>query len=72
MIDIIKRSEGHKSERSIIEKGQPQISYNSDGHLVIRVQHDKEHDTLVVLDRVVSAKMLKFVRVITQESPPWM
>lgn len=69
MIEIIKRSEGHKSERIAMEKGKPQISYNSDGHLVIRVQHDREHDTLIVLDEMASETMLQFVRVLTHDKP---
>lgn len=61
MIQIIQRHEGHKSVISTLEKGHAQISYNSDGHLVVRVIHDKERDTLIVFDEKASQEVLKFI-----------
>lgn len=62
MIQVIKRQEGLRSSVTTIERGRPQISYNSDGHLVIRVIHDSEKDTLVVLDAHVSDTVIDFIR----------
>lgn len=62
MLQIIKRHEGHKSIIETVEKGRPQISFNSDGHIVIRIIHEQEKDSLVVLDQDVSLELLSFIR----------
>lgn len=67
MIQLIQRNEGHKPVITTIEKGRPQISYNSDGHIVIRTIHDNEKDTLIVLDGPASSKLMGFIRAITQQ-----
>lgn len=60
MIEVIQREEGKQSVKEQLERGKPQISYNSDGHLVIRLIHDFNRDTLVVLDCNVSNKVREF------------
>lgn len=60
MIEIIKREEGKQSIKEQLESGKVQISYNSDGHLVIRVIHSLDRDTLVVMDCNVSNKVREF------------
>lgn len=64
MIEIIGREEGDKSVKQQLETGRAQISYNSDGHLVIRIIHDKKRDTLVVLDCNVSDKVIEFCQLL--------
>lgn len=60
MIEIIKKEEGEQSIKEQFATGKAQISYNSDGHLVIRVIHDKERDTLIVCDFATSNKIIEF------------
>lgn len=62
MIEVIKRQEGFKSEKSAIESGRPQISYNSDGHICVRLVHDSEKDTLIVFDCEASDRIISFLR----------
>lgn len=62
MIEIIKRNEGHKSLKEVIDKGKGQISYNSDGRLVVRVIHDNDRDTLIVFDERVSNQIIRFMK----------
>lgn len=62
MIEIIKRNDGHKSLKEVIDKGKGQISYNSDGRLVVRVIHDNDRDTLIVFDPHVSSQIIRFVK----------
>lgn len=69
MIEIIKRREGEKSEKQQINGEKVQVSYNSWGHLVIRViqPHPKTvlddggHDTLIVLDKRTSLEVIRFI-----------
>lgn len=75
MIEIIKRREGEKSEKFQINGEKVQVSYNSWGHLVIRVIqpliedagpgcaiNEKDNDTLVVLDKQTSEEVIKFCK----------
>jgi hypothetical protein len=62
MIQIIKRKDGEKSEITNLDNGRPQISYNDDGHLCLRIIHGADSDTLVVLDRQISSRVLRFLR----------
>lgn len=71
MIDIIKRHEGFKSERNQLTGNRSQISYNSDGHLCIRLLQDYESDVLVVLDRQVTRTLLGFVKSMEREGIPF-
>jgi hypothetical protein len=74
MIEIIKRREGEKSEKQQINGERVQVSYNSWGHLVIRVIQPvikdmaddividfREEDTLVVLDKRTSLEVIRFI-----------
>lgn len=60
-VQVIKRCEGKTPEKQNIE-GNSQFSYNSDGHLVIRLRHYGSDDTLFVLDRYSSNELIKFVK----------
>jgi len=63
MIEIIKRHEGFKSQKEQLHGTRAQISYNSDGHLCIRLlQADPKEDILVVLDKKASRKVIDFLR----------
>ena len=61
MIEIIKRIEGQKSERHQLS-GRPQVSYNSDGRLVIRLIDTQESDQLIVLDQYLSNMVIGFTQ----------
>ncbi|MEW8957813.1 MAG: hypothetical protein AB2448_01685 [Moorella sp. (in: firmicutes)] len=59
MIEIIKRPKNEEQTKEQIKGLKAQISYNSDGHLAIRLlQHDG--DTLIVLGESVSDKVIRF------------
>jgi len=64
MIEIIKREEGKKSEKERLQPGRTQISYNSDGHLVIRIIHDNKSDTLIVCNPSTSDEIIEFCNLI--------
>lgn len=66
MIEIIERAEGLVSHTETINQGRPQISYNSDGRLVVRVIHGELQDTLIVFDDATSAIIKRFVSEIYQ------
>lgn len=62
MIQVIQRKDGERAGIATLQPGRPQISYNSDGHLCIRIIHDKERDTLFVLDKQTSRTVIDFIR----------
>ena len=70
-IQIIKRKDGEKSEIETIQRVQkdnPQISYNSEGRISIRIpQHNG--DVLMVLDRPMSREIIRFIKNGIQENP---
>ena len=72
MIQIIKRREGQDSEIQTLDKGRPQISYNSDGHVVIRIVHDQESDSLIVLDQHCSSVLRGFISAISESKKDFM
>jgi hypothetical protein len=59
MLEVIKRCEGKLSEKEQIN-GQVQVSYNDYGHLVIRIIHGTERDTLIVLNESTSYRVIDF------------
>lgn len=64
MIEIIRRKT-ENNEVYRVPSGKAQISYNSDGHLVVRVQGfagDDNEDALVVFDREASDAIIRFVQ----------
>lgn len=61
MIEILERSKNMVKEKYQISGGRRQISYNSDGRLVIRV-YDGSGDKLVVFDRLLSEDIINFVK----------
>lgn len=63
MLEIIKRHEGHESQKEQIQ-GEPQISYNDWGHIVIRAINSDKKDALVVLDRRTSVRLIQFCKMI--------
>lgn len=60
MIEIIKRVQGQMPKKEHIQGVRPQISYNSDGHICIRVIQDGGNDTLIVLDCRTSIALIDF------------
>lgn len=61
-MEIIKRVEGQKADKQRIREGLPQISFNSDGRMVIRQIYSATEDTLIVLDVNTTSKIIKFVQ----------
>lgn len=65
-VQIIKRKAGKMPEKMTVnnENARVQISYNSDGHLVIRYIniHDNDEDILVVLDDRTTYALKDFVK----------
>lgn len=59
-IEIITRHEGYKSQIQKLPEGRAQISFNSDGHMVIRLINSKSQDTLIVLDENTSRQLIMF------------
>jgi len=47
---IIKRQVGKMPEKSTIGEGISQISFNSDGRLVVRYIRNQNDDTLIIFD----------------------
>lgn len=63
MVEVIRRKK-ENSEVYRIPEGKAQISYNSDGHLVVRaltLAGDNE-DALVVFDQEASDAIIRFVQ----------
>lgn len=64
-IEVINRTKT-PHERTIYNaygNTRPQISYNSEGRITIRIIHgEAEHDTLIVLDRPLTASLIHFVK----------
>jgi len=58
---IIKRKIGERPEVITIF-GKAQISYNSDGHIVIRYIDSPDEDTLIVLDATTSMNLKYFIQ----------
>ena len=63
MLEIIKRHEGHGSQKEQID-GMAQMSYNDWGHIVIRAIDTDKKDVLVVLDRAASVRLISFCKMI--------
>lgn len=71
MIEIIKRKEGFKSQKEQLNGSRVQVSYNSWGHLVVRVIIDDTEDSLVVFDKKASQEVINFSqRFITKTDRP--
>lgn len=63
MIEIIKRREGFMSQKEQIAGQRVQASYNSWGHLVVRIIDEAPgKDTLVVFDAPTSAHIIGFIK----------
>jgi len=61
MIEIISRAnENNEIYKDLVKKGRPQISYNSDGRLVIRIIHGDNSDSLIVMNKKVSQEIIEF------------
>ncbi|AYO30629.1 hypothetical protein D2962_08325 [Biomaibacter acetigenes] len=59
---IIKRKAGKMPEITTVgEGGSHQISYNSDGHIVIRYIYSQNDDTLIALDGFTSGLLKRFI-----------
>ena len=61
MLEIIERTEGSNSKKTTIY-GNPQISFNDWGHIAIRAIHADHADTLVVLNKETSARLINFCK----------
>jgi hypothetical protein len=60
MIEIIKRREGEPSQKEQVTGEMMQVSYNSWGHLVVRVIQGDTQDVLVVFNKQVSENIIQF------------
>jgi hypothetical protein len=71
VVEIIKRAEGHPSEKQQIDGNGFQVSYNSWGHLAIRVMQSMTggNDTLVVFDSKVSSAIIGFCQTMIRPRP---
>ncbi|RKL63039.1 hypothetical protein DXT63_08570 [Thermoanaerobacteraceae bacterium SP2] len=61
-VQIIKRKAGEKPEITNIGRGKIQISYNSDGHIIVRYINSQNDDTLIVLDVMTSNALIRFIK----------
>ena len=60
-IETIKRVDGEEHKQGIYGNYKKvQISFNSDGHLVIRLVYEDNNDALIVCDRNISDKVIEF------------
>jgi len=59
-VEIIKRSENLKVEKDRICYDHPQISFNSDNHLVVRLMQNESDDILLVFDSKLSSMIIDF------------
>jgi hypothetical protein len=70
-MQIIKRIEGQTAEKdtiSRIREDAPQIAYNSEGRISIRIPQ-YNGDVLVVLDRPLSRELIRFIKHGVSENP---
>ncbi len=70
-IQIIKRTDGKPSIKDTINRikdDAPQISYNSEGRIAIRIP-EYQGDTLIVLDRPLSRELIRFIKNGITENP---
>jgi hypothetical protein len=61
MIQIIERNQSISSQIKRQYDGRPQISYNSDNCIVIRLK-DGDSDMLVCLNQMTSQMLIKFIQ----------
>jgi len=59
MIQVIQRTPATQTKRQF--DGRPQISYNSDNCIVIRLK-DGDSDTLICLNQMTSQMLIKFIQ----------
>lgn len=59
---IIRRKVGEQPEISNINGKRSQISFNSDGRIVVRYYDTQSNDTLIVLDERTSRRLRGFIR----------
>lgn len=77
MLEIIKRREGERHEKTQVCGINVQVSFNDWGHLCVRViqAYDKctplEADTLLVFDSPTSAKIVNFCERISGRDLPF-
>jgi hypothetical protein len=59
MIEIIKRPNGHEHVKERLAGQRAQVSYNSDGHLAVRLL-GSDGDILVVMSKSASDEVIAF------------
>lgn len=59
---IIKRVTGQSPEIINVAGRKPQVSFNSDGHIVIRYVYSQNEDALIVLDEHASYILRRFIQ----------
>ncbi|MGD0154022.1 MAG: hypothetical protein ABSC17_09770 [Thermacetogeniaceae bacterium] len=62
MVEIIIREEGEPSQHIQINGEKCQASFNSWGHLAVRIIESPTKDTLVVFTKEASAEIINFVQ----------
>jgi hypothetical protein len=70
-VQIIKRNKNNESQIETIERVKndaPQVSYNSEGRIAIRIPR-YEGDTLLVFDRPLTKELIRFIKSAVQELP---
>lgn len=58
---IIKRTISETPEIVNVNGSRVQISYNSDGHIVVRYYNSQNNDTLIVFDKFTSDIICNFI-----------
>jgi hypothetical protein len=64
-VQIIRRSEGNMSEKQTFNRSRndpPQIAYNSEGRISVRIPQSEGNDILIVFDRPLSRELIRFVK----------
>ena len=69
-IEVIKRLQCGKTKETIsrIRNDAPQIAYNSEGRITVRIPQD-DGDVLVVFDRPLSRELIRFIKNGVAEMP---
>lgn len=64
-VQIIRRVEGYNSEKQTFDRSTndaPQIAYNSEGRISIRIPQNDRVDVLIVFDRPLSRELIRFIK----------
>ena len=70
-MEILKRTSNGTTKETIrrIETDAPQVAYNSEGRITVRVPQCDGDDVLVVFDRPLSKELIRFIKLGINELP---